>query len=351
MKDLERRTLSYGDEKFSLLFREGGEKVLVLIHGNLSSSEIWHRLFSKIPHDYTVIAPDLCGFGYTNCKGIDATKGFTVFTEEVMTILRSLKVQRATFMGHSMGGGVVLDILARHPDMVTQAVLIDPMPPYGWGGVKGLEGEPCYPDYSGSGAGLIRVYNPFFLQVLEKLKNNVALTPEEKQLLDATISLYFAPGYKPSEDVQKDILEMIRRTSLGDEYYPGDYINSPNWPYVAPGTRGVLNAMSPKYFNAKSVLTLSVKPPVYWIHGSDDLMVSDNSPIDIGVLGKNGFIPNYPGEEIFPPQPMFSQIKAFLEEYTERGGSFEQKIIQGAGHTPFVEKEEEFLEILMSFIG
>jgi len=337
--------IKVGDEEYALLLREGGRKAMVLVHGNLSSSEIWHPLIGEIPEEYTIVAPDLCGFGETRCHGIDATRGFGTFTDQVLRIMSHLGVGKAVFVGHSMGGGVVLDVMSRRPEVVELAILVDPMPPYGMGGVKGLNGEPCFPDYSGSGGGLIKVYNPMFLSVLEKLKKGEALTGDEKQLLDATVGLYFAPGYKPSERVYEAILSMMRKASLGDDFYPGDYTQSPNWPFVAPGTRGVLNAMSPKYFNARPALQARSKPPVVWIHGSQDLMVSDSSPVDIGFLGKSGFIPNYPGEEVFPPQPMFSQIKAFLEEYRDRGGSFEARIIEGAGHTPFVEKREEFLEI------
>jgi len=335
-----------GSSMYAFLHRRGYGRTLVLIHGNLSSSRVWTGLLREIPEDFEVVAPDLCGFGDTLCPGIDATKGFSTFTEEVVAILNSLGVRRAVFIGHSMGGGVVFDLLAKHPDRVEIAVLVDPMSPYGWGGTKGVHGEPCYPDYSGSGGGLIRVYNPFFLQVLEKLKQGAPLAEEEKQLLDATISLYFAPGYAPREEMYKMVLEALKRARLGDDFYPGDYVESPNWPYVAPGTRGVLNAMSPKYFSARPALAAAQKPPVIWIHGSLDQMVSDSSVIDVGFLGKSGFIPNYPGEDVYPPQPMFSQIRTFLEEYQDRGGSFEARIVEGAGHTPFVEKKAEFLKVL-----
>uniref|UniRef100_A0A7C4FCL9 Alpha/beta hydrolase n=1 Tax=Thermofilum pendens TaxID=2269 RepID=A0A7C4FCL9_THEPE len=338
--------MKVGSSMYAFLHRKGVGKTVVLIHGNLSSSRIWHSIVKKIPEGFEVVAPDLCGFGDTLCPGIDATRGFSTFTEEIVAILDSLGVKRAVFVGHSMGGGVVFDILAKHPERVEAAVLVDPMSPYGWGGTKGVHGEPCYPDYSGSGGGLIRVYNPFFLQVLEKLKESAPLAAEEKQLLDATISLYFAPGYTPGVETYSIILESLKQARLGDDFYPGDYVQSSNWPYVAPGTRGILNAMSPKYFNARPALAAAQKPPVVWVHGSLDQMVSDSSVIDVGFLGKSGFIPNYPGEDVYPPQPMFSQIKAFLEEYQDRGGSVEMRLVDGAGHTPFVEKEAEFLKIL-----
>uniref|UniRef100_A0A7C3WNQ9 Alpha/beta hydrolase n=1 Tax=Thermofilum pendens TaxID=2269 RepID=A0A7C3WNQ9_THEPE len=338
--------IKVGSSMYAFLHRKEAGKTVVLIHGNLSSSRIWLSIVEKIPEGFEVVAPDLCGFGDTLCPGIDATRGFATFTEEVVAILDSLGVRRAVFVGHSMGGGVVFDLLVKHPDRVETAVLVDPMSPYGWGGTKGVHGEPCYPDYSGSGGGLIRVYNPFFLQVLEKLKRGTPLAEEERQLLEATVSLYFAPGYTPGEEIRSAIFEALKQARLGDDFYPGDYAESPNWPYVAPGTRGVLNAMSPKYFNARHALAAAQKPPVIWVHGSLDQMVSDSSVIDVGFLGKSGFIPNYPGEDVYPPQPMFSQIKAFLEEYQDRGGSVEVRIINGAGHTPFIEKKAEFLGVL-----
>lgn len=70
---------------------------------------------------------------------------------------------------------------------------------------------------------------------------------------------------------------------------------------------------------------------------------------DIGTLAKLGYlpmIPNYPGEEVFPPQPMVSQTRAFLEKYKASGGDYQEVVIADAGHVPYLEKPDEFDALL-----
>ena len=56
---------------------------------------------------------------------------------------------------------------------------------------------------------------------------------------------------------------------------------------------------------------LDMKPPVLWIRGADDQIVSDQSLFDVGTLGALGAIPGYPGSDVFPSQPMVSQTGTY----------------------------------------
>jgi pimeloyl-ACP methyl ester carboxylesterase len=55
-----------------------------------------------------------------------------------------------------------------------------------------------------------------------------------------------------------------------------------------------------------------------------------------------GLLPGWPGHEIFPPQPMLAQTRAFLERYAAEGGRYREVIIDDAGHLPWLEKPEAF---------
>jgi hypothetical protein len=72
------------------------------------------------------------------------------------------------------------------------------------------------------------------------------------------------------------------------------------------------------------------------------MVVSDSAASDPGFLGRMGMIPGWPGEEVFPPQPMLGQTRAVLEKYAASGGSYQEVVIEDAGHLPFIEKPEEF---------
>ena len=129
-------------------------------------------------------------------------------------------------------------------------------------------------------------------------------------------------------------------------------VPSANWPNVAPGVWGPINATAPKYVDdIQRLYDAEPKPPVLWVRGSDDQIVSDASFFDLGTLGQLGFVPGWPGEDVFPPQPMVSQTRAVLEQYAARGGSFQEEVIADTGHTPYIEKPEEFNLLLHAHLG
>jgi pimeloyl-ACP methyl ester carboxylesterase len=137
---------------------------------------------------------------------------------------------------------------------------------------------------------------------------------------------------------------------VGEDWYPGDAISSPHWPGVAPGERGIVNAFSRKYFNASSLVDIEPKPPILWIRGAEDLIVSNNAMWDIAALGAMGFVPGWPGPEECPPQPMLDQIGTVLEQYRANGGSYKEVIIDDAGHSPYIEKPHEFNDAFHAFL-
>ena len=344
-----RKTRLTGGLEISFKYlNRGGRKTVVLIHGNLSSSLIWEDLMRGIPEDFNVVAPDLRGFGESGRKAVDATRGLRDFSDDILELLADLKHGPYIMVGHSMGGGIALQALIDSPGKarIEGIVLVDPVSPYGYGGTKDEYGTPCYDDYSGSGAGLVVKYNPEFVRLLKARY----MGTEHPSAPANVIRAYFADDYTISGALMNKLLTMLFSVEVSEDNYPGDYVESPNWPYVAPGSRGVLNAISPKHLKLREALNVAGKPPILWIHGSKDMIVSDMSPLDVAVLGLMGYIPGYPGQDVFPPQPMVSQIRGFLDEYVTRGGTYEKLVIEGAGHTPFIEKPEEFMRKFIDFL-
>lgn len=90
---------------------------------------------------------------------------------------------------------------------------------------------------------------------------------------------------------------------------------------------------------------------ILWVRGSHDLVVSDTAFSDPGFLGMSGFIPGWPGLAVYPPQPMVSQTRAVLERYAAAGGCFREHVIQDTGHSPYLEKPDEFNAIFQAHIG
>jgi len=69
--------------------------------------------------------------------------------------------------------------------------------------------------------------------------------------------------------------------------------------------------MDPSRHNiADELVAIGTKPPIIWIRGDADAIVSDTSQFDLAYLGKLGFVPGWLGEQACPPQPMVTLAAA-----------------------------------------
>src|SRR5690554_1358131 len=315
---------------------DDGEPVL-FIHGNASSATFWEETMLALPEGMRGIAPDLRGYGGADpAQRIDATRGMRDFSDDLRALLDELGIERAHVVGHSMGGAVIWQMIMDYPERLRTVTLVDPGSPYGFGGTKGLDGQPTMPDFAGSGGGVVNPDFPKLMAAGDRGTDNPQASPRV-----VMNTFYWKPPFIPARE--EDLLSSLLSEHVGSEQYPGDFVSSDNWPGVAPGVWGPINAMSPKYLpGVEPLLNADPKPPVLWVRGAEDQIVSDLSLFDMGGLGKLGFVPGYPGEDVYPPQPMVSQTRAVLEQYAARGGWFTEEVIEDAGHTPFIEKPEQF---------
>src|SRR6266699_556682 len=122
------------------------------------------------------------------------------------------------------------------------------------------------------------------------------------------------------------------------------------WLWRHAGTQGPNNALSPRYLNQAIFATITHHLPVLWIRGADDQIVSDSSLFDFGFLGQLGAVPGWPGPEVYPAQPMISQIRAVFKSYQANGGRYREVILPECGHSPHVEKQEEVLKLFTEFV-
>jgi pimeloyl-ACP methyl ester carboxylesterase len=316
---------------------EGSVPVLFL-HGNASSASYWEEIMLKLPIGFRGIAPDLRGYGDTEDKLIDATRGMSDWVDDLLSLLDALKVDNVHAIGHSMGGTIVLGLVAGAAERVLSATLVNPGSPYGFGGSKGLDGQPCYGDFAGSGGGVVNPDFPKLIAAGDRSSDNPQASPRV-----VMNSFYWKPPFKPARE--EDLLSSLMTEKIGGQKYPGDSVASDNWPNVAPGKFGPINALSPKYVgdSVERFVAASPKPSILWVRGDSDMIVSDNSFFDFGTLGKLGYVPGWPGEEVYPPQPMVGQTRNVLEQYKAKGGSYEEVVMTDTAHSPYIEKPDEFM--------
>jgi pimeloyl-ACP methyl ester carboxylesterase len=324
---------------------------LLFVHGNVASSRFFEETLTAIPPGYRGLAPDLRGFGRSEPKPVDATRGIRDLSDDLYDLMRALGYandRKVHLVGWSLGGGVVMQYAIDHPEEVASFTLSCPIPPYGMGGTKDLTGTPCWPDYAGSGGGLA---NPDFVHFLEQGLGDDPQDPDNpsspRNVMNTT---YFKPPFRVARAREEILISEILRTKVGIHNYPGESAPSPNWPKVAPGRWGVVNAFSPKYCDLSAFAGIEPRPDVLWVRGADDRTVSDTSAADFGYLGKIGMVPDWPGDEVYPPQPMVSQIRALLDEYAAAGGSYREAVLADCGHTPQIEKPDAFRGVLTEFL-
>jgi pimeloyl-ACP methyl ester carboxylesterase len=243
-----------------------------------------------------------------------------------------------------MGAGVAMQYAIDHRADLLSLTLEAPVSPYGFGGTKDAAGTLNYDDFAGSGGG---TSNPEFVHRLAEGDHSSNDPNSPRNVMN---TFYFKPPFRAAPEREEVFLSDMLSTRTGEGFYPGDMTTSPNWPGVAPGVYGSNNAMSPKYCNLSGFAAINPRPPVLWIRGADDQIVSDTSFLDFGTLGQLGFVPGWPGAEVFPPQPMVSQMRAVLDAYKAAGGRYWEKVLADCGHSPHIEHSAEFQAALLEHL-
>jgi pimeloyl-ACP methyl ester carboxylesterase len=101
---------------------EGTGPVLLLIHGMAGTCESWREIIQPLARHHTVIAPDFPGHGASAPGGGDYSIGG--LAAGLRDLLLSLGHERATLVGHSLGGGVAMQFAYQYPEMVERLALV-----------------------------------------------------------------------------------------------------------------------------------------------------------------------------------------------------------------------------------
>ena len=101
----------------------GSGPAVVLVHGITSTSATWERVMPYLATRFTVIAPDLLGHGQSAKPRGDYSLG--AYASGVRDLMVTLGHESATFVGHSLGGGVVMQFAYQFPERCERLVLVD----------------------------------------------------------------------------------------------------------------------------------------------------------------------------------------------------------------------------------
>lgn len=318
---------------------EEGRPKLLLLHGNISSSDFFLPLFPALAERFDVAAPDLRCFGDSSALPIDATRTYRDWSDDVAEFVAALGWDRFVLGGWSMGGCVAMQYAIDHGEQLDGLLLINPGSPFGFGGSKDVEGTVLEPAGLASGGGCV---NPQLVQAL--------IRGDREFVRVAMNNANFTPGFRLEPAWEQRLIDGRMKTKVGEGMYPGSSRKSTRWPYVVSGDKGVCNTMSPAHGNLAGLADIPAKPPVLWVRGAADVMVSDTSSGDFGFLGQCGIVPGWPGAEVIPPQPMVAQTRYVLDRYAANGGTYQERVLPG-GHGCFLENADDFVAAVMELFA
>jgi pimeloyl-ACP methyl ester carboxylesterase len=242
-----------------------GENVIVLVHGNMSSSIHWDTVMASLPEQYTAYAVDLRGFGTSSYnKRISSLKELS---EDLKLFADELGLNKFALVGWSTGGGVVMYFAIDYPEMVEKLILVESV------GIKG------YPMLKKDEKG-----QPILGQYL-KTKEEIEADPiQVKPILDAYeiknkefIRLVWDSAiyiFKKPDEVRYDAYldEILLQRNLVDIDYALVHFN------ISNEHNGVLQG---------SGEISKLKTPTLVIQGEDDLVVPKTMGIEIAnAMGK-----------------------------------------------------------------
>ena len=222
---------------------EAGEgPVLLLIHGMGGNYLNWEEVVEPLARTHTVIAPDLPGHGTSEPGGGDYSLG--ALAASLRDLLVALGHERATLVGHSLGGGIAMQFSYQFPEMVERLVLVS-------SGGLGPEVSPVLRAASLPGADAF-----------------IAATAEVGQRVGPVVGRALgAIGLRPNADVA----EVLRGYgTLTDPDRRAAFLGTVR---AVIGTRGQLVAATDRLYLAEAVPTLIVwgeRDPIIPAHHGED---------------------------------------------------------------------------------
>lgn len=282
----------------TLGYREcgSGDKTLLLVHGNMTSSKHWDVLIDKLPDDIKIYAVDMRGFGISTYNTpINSLKDFS---EDIKDFVDILGLKKFAMAGWSTGGGVAMQFAADYPEYVTHLITVESV------GIKG------YPMFRKDEKG-----HPILTELLstkeEIAKDEIQVVPvlkayaskDKEYMRSLWNSVIYTQNQPSSEKYNEYLADMMTQRNLVDvDYALVNFNMSHNHNGVVPGTGEVDK----------------ITAPTLVIEGNKDIVVPMYMAEDI----KNGI-----------------------------GDNAELIIFENSGHSPLIDSIDKLTESIVDFIS
>jgi haloacetate dehalogenase len=126
----EQRRIKVGEITFNLRLGGSGSPLL-LLHGFPQTHVAWHKIAPELARHFTVVCPDLKGYGDSDAPPSTADSGNyskRAMGEEVLGLMQALGHQRFAVVGHDRGARIAYRLALDHPEAVARLVVLDILP-------------------------------------------------------------------------------------------------------------------------------------------------------------------------------------------------------------------------------
>ncbi|WP_077617209.1 alpha/beta fold hydrolase [Bacillus sinesaloumensis] len=246
--------------------REGGDKIILLIHGNMSSSKHWDVVIDRIDSDYKVYAVDMRGFGIsTYHKPVSSIKDFS---DDIKLFVNELGLSDFTIAGWSTGGAVGMQFVADYPGLCSKLILLASASTRGYPFFGlGADGQM---DFSNR----LKTMSDIHKDLARTIPIQTAYNKRDKDTLKAIWNAAIYTKNQPEESHYDDYLEdMMTQRNLAEVYYSLNTFN------ISHHHNGL---------TAGSGLVDAIKIPVLVLRGDRDYVITENMAKEIMMdLGDN----------------------------------------------------------------
>lgn len=172
---------------------EGEGSPVIVLHGWGCNIETVRSIVNILNDRYTVYALDLPGFGKSD-EPKEAIDSFE-YTEIVREFMKKMKIEKASFIGHSFGGKLSIIMGAKYPELVDKIVLVDSA------GLIPKRGPKYY----------IKVYS---FKALRFVYTRFFFWIKDEERMESFYKKFGSDDYQASQGVMRQILVKVVNESL-----------------------------------------------------------------------------------------------------------------------------------------
>lgn len=112
-------------QSFSVQRTGHGKQAVILIPGFACSGDVWDQTVDTLRHDYTCYVLTMPGFAGT---APEAKPSFANWTRQIVDFIHHENIEKPILIGHSMGGGLALNIASTQTNRIKSIVVVDALP-------------------------------------------------------------------------------------------------------------------------------------------------------------------------------------------------------------------------------